>query len=174
IYGVKICRVPGVELSERICALAAQKGYRVFIYGAREEVNRRAAEVLQERFPAIRIAGRANGYLPEDQMGDLIDRINLSGAEILFVALGSPKQELWISRFREDLKTVRVCQGIGGTLDTLAGTVRRAPEFWCRWNGEWLYRLLAEPRRIKRQRVLPLFATQVIFLKFRNLMNLPA
>jgi N-acetylglucosaminyldiphosphoundecaprenol N-acetyl-beta-D-mannosaminyltransferase len=174
IYGARISRVPGVELSARICALAAEKGYRIFIYGGKEEVSLRAVEVLRDRFPGIQILGRANGYLQDDQMEGLIDQINRSKAEILFVALGSPRQELWISEYKDSLKTVRLCQGIGGTLDTIAGTVQRAPEFWRRWNVEWLYRLLAEPKRIKRQSVLPVFATQVLFLKLRNMMNFSA
>jgi N-acetylglucosaminyldiphosphoundecaprenol N-acetyl-beta-D-mannosaminyltransferase len=113
----------------------------------------------------LKIVGCQNGYLSDDKMDELIDRINKSKAQILFLALGSPKQELWIANNRDRLKHVRVCQGIGGTLDVLAGTVKRAPEFYCKTGLEWFYRLMEEPSRIKRQVKLPLFAAQVVMKK---------
>ena len=80
----------------------------------------------------------------------------------LFLALGSPKQEKWFAGHAHELEHVKVCQGIGGTLDTIAGTVRRAPDIWQRFSAEWLYRLLSEPKRIGRQKVLPIFAFRVL------------
>ncbi len=168
LYGKKLSRVPGVELMQEICNLASMHGYRIFIYGAKEDVSSKAAEELLRRYPSIKIVGRENGYLPQEKMPELIDRINTSGAEILFLALGSPRQEKWYSTHKDQLTSVRICQGIGGTLDTLAGTVKRAPGWWCRNSLEWLYRLLAEPSRISRQKVLPLFACQVLLQKIRS------
>ena len=165
LHRAKLSRVPGVELMGQICRLAAERGYRVFLFGANEEVSRKAAQALPERYPGLLIVGRANGYLRDDEMPGLVERINASGAQILFLALGSPRQEQWYATHRDALKTVRVCQGIGGTLDTIAGNVKRAPEIWCRWNLEWLYRLLADPRRWKRQKVLPVFASKVLLEK---------
>jgi len=164
LYDSKLKRVPGCELMQNICAMSADRGYKIFIYGAKEEVNKEAVETLQKRHPAIKIVGRQNGYLPEKDMDDLVKRINESGAEILFLALGSPKQELWISKYRYKLHSVRVCQGIGGTLDVLAGTVQRAPQLFCNIGLEWLFRLLAEPSRLKRQMILPLFALDTLKL----------
>ncbi len=166
LYGVRLKRVPGCELMQNVCALSADRGYKIFIYGAREEVNQRAVESLRERFPGIQIVGNVNGYLPEDKMADLVEQINRSGAQILFLALGSPKQEQWISKYGANLKSVKVCQGIGGTLDVLAGTVERAPEVFCSLGLEWLYRLVTEPKRLRRQLVLPVFAWQVLREKF--------
>ena len=168
LYGVKINRVPGVDLMHEICNLAAREGDEVFIYGSKEEVNRRAIDTLMEIYPGLKVAGRANGYVPNEEMGRLVKAINDSRAKILFVGLGSPKQEKWLASYRNDLKHVKVCQGIGGTLDTIAGTVRRAPEPWRRVHAEWLYRLLREPKRIKRQRVLPLFALGLLIEKLRR------
>ena len=174
LYGVKLSRVPGVELMDNICRLSERKGYRIFIYGAREDVNKMAVDVLRKRYPELEIAGRSNGYVKEDEMGDLVKRINASGAEILFLATGSPKQEIWFARHKDFLKNVRVCQGIGGTLDTIAGNVKRAPEIWQKYYAEWLYRLLAEPKRIKRQKVLPIFATAIIMSKLKQtILRLP-
>jgi N-acetylglucosaminyldiphosphoundecaprenol N-acetyl-beta-D-mannosaminyltransferase len=172
LHNLRLSRVPGVELMHAISRLSADKRYRIFIYGAREEVNRIACERLRALYPGIHIVGRANGYVEEGEMAGLIEQINESRAEVLFLALGSPKQEKWLSEQKDKLKTVRVCQGIGGTLDTIAGTVKRAPAIWCRFNAEWLYRLFSDPRRIRRQRVLPLFAWLVLSAKVKRFFNI--
>lgn len=174
LYGAKLSRVPGADLNAAIWSLAVQKGYRIFVYGAKEEVNRKAVETIRLRHPGIKIVGRANGYLEKEKMSELIADINRSRAEILFVALGSPKQEIWISTYKDTLRHVRVCQGIGGTLDTIAGTVKRAPKIWQRFSAEWLYRLLSDPRRFKRQKMLFIFAAQVFLLRFRTRLSYPA
>jgi N-acetylglucosaminyldiphosphoundecaprenol N-acetyl-beta-D-mannosaminyltransferase len=165
LYRVRLARVPGVEMMEEICRLSAGKGYKVFIYGAKEKVSAKSVEILQKRYPSLEIVGRANGYVSPEEMPTLIEQINDSGAQVLFLALGSPRQENWFAKYADQLHTVRVCQGIGGTLDTIAGTVKRAPRLWCRYNLEWLYRLLAEPQRIARQKVLPIFAYRVLRTK---------
>jgi N-acetylglucosaminyldiphosphoundecaprenol N-acetyl-beta-D-mannosaminyltransferase len=161
LHGLKAARVPGSELMPCLCELAARKGYGVFIYGSREEVSREAAKKLVQRYPGLRISGRADGYLKEEEMPALVQQINTSGAEILFVALGSPKQEQWINKWLPQLN-VKICQGIGGTLDTIVGTVKRAPAVFCRFGLEWFYRLITDPKRISRQIVLPVFAWMVI------------
>ena len=165
LHGATLSRVPGCEFMQETCSLSARNGYRIFIYGAREEVNKGAVDILKERLPGLQIVGRCNGYWPEDRMEELIEKINASKADILFLALGSPKQEKWFANHKNKLKTIRVCQGIGGTLDVITGNVKRAPDFFCRFGLEWFYRLLAEPKRIKRQLVLPLFAWQLLMTK---------
>jgi N-acetylglucosaminyldiphosphoundecaprenol N-acetyl-beta-D-mannosaminyltransferase len=125
-------------------------------------VSNSPVDIIQKRFPILRIAGRANGYVSDTHIQALVGHIKESKADILFLALGSPKQEKWFANYKDRLTHVRVVQGIGGTLDTIGGTVKRAPEFWCRHNMEWLYRLISEPKRIARQRVLPLFAWLVL------------
>lgn len=168
LYGAKLSRVPGVELMENICELAAKKGKKVFIYGAGEEVNKSAVEKLVIRYPGLDISGRSNGYVDEKEMGDLVNRINESQAEILFLALGSPKQEKWFETYKNFLTNIKICQGIGGTLDTIAGNVKRAPESWRQCSAEWLYRLISEPKRIKRQKMLPVFAALVLIHKLKS------
>lgn len=165
LHGAHLSRVPGVELMENICRLAAAEGHSVFIYGSKPDVNLKAAETLKTRYQGLHIAGRSDGYVKESEMDSLLAKINDSRAEILFLALGSPRQEKWYATYRGRLTHVKVCQGIGGTLDTIAGNVKRAPEIWCRFSAEWLYRLLTEPKRIKRQKVLPLFAFKVLQAK---------
>jgi len=125
-------------------------------------VNRDTMNVLRRRFPGIQIVGGQHGYLKEEEMPGLIERINASGAEVLFVALGSPKQELWMKQYIPRLN-IKVCQGVGGTFDVLAGRVKRAPAAFRKIHLEWLYRLLSEPRRLVRQTALPRFAVRVLW-----------
>jgi N-acetylglucosaminyldiphosphoundecaprenol N-acetyl-beta-D-mannosaminyltransferase len=165
LHGAHLSRVPGVELMENICRLAAEDGHSIFIYGSKPDVNLKAAETLKRKYPDLRIAGRSDGYVQEHEMNGLVAKINDSKAEILFLALGSPKQEKWYASYCNQLKHVRICQGIGGTLDTIAGNVKRAPDIWRRFSAEWLYRLLSEPSRIGRQKVLPLFAAKILLAK---------
>jgi N-acetylglucosaminyldiphosphoundecaprenol N-acetyl-beta-D-mannosaminyltransferase len=167
LYSVKITRVTGADLMLKICAAAPEKGYRLFIYGAKEEVNRGSVEILEKRHPGIRIVGRANGYVKPEEMDDLIKRINQSQADILFVALGSPRQELWIYENLPKLN-VKLCQGIGGTLDTITGAVKRAPACFQAVGLEWFYRLLKQPTRFKRQINLARFAMEVIAYRFKK------
>ena len=170
LYGARLARIPGVELMDNICELAAQERKKIFIYGAIEEVNKSAVEELKRKYPGIDIAGRSNGFVTEDKMSELIDRINESKAEILFLALGSPMQEKWFAAHKHDLVNVRVCQGIGGSLDTIVGNVKRAPQFWQKHSAEWLYRLISEPKRMKRQKVLPVFVIMVLLKKIRTIL----
>ncbi len=162
LYGVQLHRITGIDLMKELCALAAERNYRVFVYGARETVNREACGALIRTHPNLNLVGRSNGYAPDQEMGSLLRRINEAEPHILFVALGSPKQELWYASYAGLLKTVRVCQGVGGSLDVTAGHIKRAPDLFRSAGLEWLYRLLSEPRRITRQRVLPLFAWKVL------------
>ncbi len=162
---VRMERVPGSELMPEICARAAEKGYRIFLFGADPEVNRKTRDIIAQRYPGILIVGNCDGYVTEDDMPSLIDEINASGAEILFVALGSPKQELWMEKYL-GLTNVKVCQGVGGTFDVIAGKVRRAPLVFRKIHLEWLYRLLSNPGRMLRQTALPKFMVAVLKYKF--------
>jgi N-acetylglucosaminyldiphosphoundecaprenol N-acetyl-beta-D-mannosaminyltransferase len=171
LFGARLERIPGSEFIFDICELAVKEDSGIFVYGAKENTNRVAVEMLNKRYPALKIVGRCNGYVKEPEISTLIDHINDSHAEILFLALGSPKQENWFARYHRELKYVKVCQCIGGTLDTIAGNVKRAPEFWKSFSLEWLYRLIIQPRRIKRQKILPLFAFAILKHKFTQLIS---
>jgi len=154
-------RVPGSELMPQICGLAARNGYRVFLFGASPEVNAKTGLVLRQRYPELRIVGQQHGHLNEHEHAQVVEKINSSQADILFIALGSPRQELWMEKYLPEL-CVKVCQGVGGTFDVIAGHVRRAPWLFRQLHLEWFYRLLAQPTRIARQSALPLFAWQVV------------
>jgi N-acetylglucosaminyldiphosphoundecaprenol N-acetyl-beta-D-mannosaminyltransferase len=157
-------RLAGADLMQALCAHAAQHGLRIFLYGARQEVNVKSLEVLENRYPGIQIVGACHGYLPGEEMDVLVDQINTSQADILFIALGSPRQEKWMEEFGPRLQ-VRISQGIGGSLDTIVGTVRRAPPAFQKLRLEWFFRLITQPSRAKRQAVLPLFMLLILQAK---------
>lgn len=155
-HGRTCGRVTGVDMLDSLCRLAERHGQRVFVLGGREEVNREACRLLQLRFPCLQLAGRAHGYLSPSQWEDLPGRIRESGADLVAVALGSPRQERWMRDARARLN-VKILQGVGGSLDVLAGRVKRAPLWMRRLGLEWLWRLMREPSRVRRQIRLPLF-----------------
>jgi N-acetylglucosaminyldiphosphoundecaprenol N-acetyl-beta-D-mannosaminyltransferase len=107
------------------------------------------------------VAGNQDGYIKDDENEQLIDHINDSGADVLFIALGSPKQEKWARENAEKLN-VKIIQGVGGTFDVLTGNVRRAPVLFQKLNLEWFYRLVSQPKRLIRQTALPKFFFKVL------------
>ncbi len=149
-------RVTGVELIERLCVGAAADGLPVYFLGAAEGVAAEAAAILRSRWPALRVAGVRNGYFNEDENAEVVRAIAASGARLLFAGLGSPRQEYWLA---ENLRETGCGAGvgIGGSLDVIAGRIERAPRLVRRLGLEWLYRLLKEPRRWRRQLALPRF-----------------
>jgi N-acetylglucosaminyldiphosphoundecaprenol N-acetyl-beta-D-mannosaminyltransferase len=124
-----------------------------------------AAENLCKTYPGLPIAGTHHGYFKEEEIPELVGQIKNCRPVILLAALGAPKQEYFIKRYQKELE-IPVCIGVGGSFDVVAGLKKRAPELIIKLNLEWLYRLLAEPSRIKRQLVLPKFALAVLGQKF--------
>lgn len=155
-------RVTGVDMMERLIRFAAEEKRKVFLYGAKEEVVVKAKQKLEEKYPGLIISGYENGYVQDNEA--LIEKIHASEAELLFVAMGSPKQELWIRENMAKLN-VKVFQGVGGSFDVFAGKVNRAPLFFRKLGLEWLYRLLKEPKRLKRQLALPKFLFKIFVAK---------
>lgn len=155
-------RVTGVETMLHLCRHAAARGYPVFLLGAKPGVAEKAARILQSRYPGLQVAGTQHGYFDDDR--EVVERINRSGARILFVAMGSPRQEYWIRKHRDDLAP-RILQGVGGSLDVICGHIPRAPEWMQRVGLEWLYRLIKEPSRWRRQLALPKFLWLVLTRK---------
>ncbi|MCZ8536641.1 WecB/TagA/CpsF family glycosyltransferase [Paenisporosarcina quisquiliarum] len=156
-------RVTGVDMMGKLLDFAALEGHPVYFYGAKEEVVTKAISEIQKDRPQLKVAGYTNGY--EKDESALVQRIHESGAKMLFVALGSPKQELWIKRNLANLPNVLVFQGVGGSFDVFSGMVKRAPAFFRKFGLEWLYRLASNPSRIKRQMNLPIFLWRVLIGK---------
>jgi N-acetylglucosaminyldiphosphoundecaprenol N-acetyl-beta-D-mannosaminyltransferase len=154
-------RVAGSDLVPRLAELCVRRGWRPFFLGARPGVAEQAARHLEVRVPGLQVAGCHSGSpWPQDDEESL-SRIERSGADLLLVAYGHPRQELWIDRTRDRLK-VRVAVGVGGAFDFLAGRRRRAPLVVRRAHLEWLWRLALEPWRARRMAVLPLYALAVL------------
>jgi N-acetylglucosaminyldiphosphoundecaprenol N-acetyl-beta-D-mannosaminyltransferase len=140
-------RVAGIDLMHNLIALAECEGYGIYILGARQEVLEAAVSRLRSRFPNLRICGYRDGYFSDEESPKVADAIRASGAQVLFVAISSPKKETWLAEYGHGLG-VPFVMGVGGSVDILAGITRRAPAIWQRFGLEWLYRLLQEPRRM--------------------------
>ncbi|OES44927.1 WecB/TagA/CpsF family glycosyltransferase [Domibacillus iocasae] len=153
-------RVTGVDMMKRILEMAASENLGVFFYGAKEETVKKAKENLEASIPNLHVAGYENGYVQDQEV--LLEKIRQSGAQVIFVALGSPRQELWIRENMPKLPEVKVFQGVGGSFDVYSGNVQRAPEMYRKAGLEWLYRLMKEPKRVKRQMALPKFLAAVV------------
>lgn len=155
-------RVTGIDLVCRLAEEGPKKGWSFFLLGARPGVAEEAARRLAKSYSGLKIAGCYHGYFTEREEKQVIDKINDVSPDILLVALGAPRQDLWIASKRGQLNC-RVAIGVGGSFDVLSGNIERAPQWMIEHNLEWLYRLLKEPNRIKRQMALPAFAFQVIW-----------
>ena len=155
-------KVAGVEFGMDCVSLAAERGYSLFLLGGKEGVAEKAASELCSHFPALRIAGVRNGYFDRDSKENeyVLNQINKSGADILFVCLGAPTQEKWAAENRDKLSPLLICC-LGGSLDIYSGNVKRAPKLFIKLRLEWFWRLLKEPTRIGRMMNLPKFLHSV-------------
>jgi len=150
-------RVSGADFVVEFCRVAAQRGIRIFLLGGLDGAAQNAAEVLQERFPNLVIAGAHSPSLGFDQKESenrqIVEMIKSRQPHLLFVAAGAPKQEKWLLRYRRELGPI-VCMGVGAAFDFVSGRKRRAPR-WIRNHGlEWFWRLAHEPRRLFRRYIL--------------------
>lgn len=164
LYGARMLgtplreRVPGIEFGTAMLAYCAESAYSVFLLGAKPGVAEQAAKNLQQRFPALIIAGVKDGYFKDDT--EAAAAIRSSGADMALVCLGAPKQEKFMAAYGK-ATGAKLLLGLGGSLDVFAGAARRAPDFFVGHNIEWLYRLLKNPSRAGRMMKLPLFLLHV-------------
>lgn len=165
VYAAKILgrplngRAPGVDFAQGLMAHMAQTGDKLFLLGAKPGVAEQAAENLRQAHPGLTICGTHDGYFKEDT--PVVEAIRAAGADVIFVCLGAPKQELWMAANGPGTGA-RLAVGLGGCLDVFAGNVQRAPEAWQKAGLEWLYRLIKEPRRIGRMARLPLILVDAL------------
>lgn len=140
-------KVSGVDFMEEICRIAEKNGKTVFLLGAMDGVAAKAAENLQDKFPNLKIAGYLDGNF---DLKSCYRNVNDASPDIVFVALGAPKQEKWIFENLNKMNSVKLAMGVGGAFDFISGKIKRAP-LWMRKIGlEWLWRLILEPKRAKR------------------------
>ena len=151
-------KTPGIEFAAHMMERMAGEGMSLYLLGAKPGIAEQAAEKLSAQYPGLKIAGTHDGYFKED--GPVVEDIRQSGADCVFVCLGAPKQEFWMAK-NGPATGARLLCGLGGSLDVFAGTVERAPKFFCDHGLEWFYRLCKEPRRIGRMMKLPLFLVHV-------------
>ena len=159
-------RAPGRLLVDRLAAVATGRGLSLFLLGAGPGVAERAAATLLDRHPGLRVVGTYAGSADDD--ADVVPRVAAAAPDVLLVAFGMPKQERWISRNLARLPSVRVAVGVGGSFDYLAGTAKPPPRVVHAVGLEWLWRLIRDPSRWRRQRVLPLFVFLVLLARMRR------
>ncbi|WP_353093409.1 WecB/TagA/CpsF family glycosyltransferase [Tissierella praeacuta] len=165
-------RVTGYYMSLKLLDIANEHNYSLYLLGGKDGVAKLAAENIKKTYPNIRIAGYHHGYFKGSQNGyknheeeiKIINDINSSNPDIIFVGLGFPKQETWIDSNKENI-VGKVIIGNGGVMDILSGNTKSAPKIFEKLGLEWFYRLIKEPSRIKRQIVLPKFMLKVLFSK---------
>lgn len=145
-----VIKIPGCELWLKIISMTYQQGKTFYLVGGKQEVIEQTIEKLKKEFPGIQIANFRNGYIKTDEeKRALIEDIAEKKPDVVFVAMGSPKQELLMEEICQ--RHPAIYQGLGGSFDVYTGNVKRAPKWWVDHNLEWAYRLVKEPSRIKRQ-----------------------
>ena len=158
-------KVSGVDFAAHLLPILEEQGKTLYLLGSKPGVAELAAQNMLARCPNLQICGMADGYFKDE--GPVVEAINRARADVLFVCLGSPKQERFMQAHVEDLN-VSLMIGLGGSLDAFAGTVRRAPDWVIRIGMEWFYRLCKEPRRWKRMLRLPKFVVAVTAKRLRG------
>lgn len=140
-------RVAGCDLFQELVAVCAQKGYKPYFFGAKEEVLQRMMQIFKQKHPDLQIAGYRNGYYSEEEEQQIADSIKESKADMLFLGITSPKKELFIDKYSKPMG-IPFIMGVGGSFDIVAGKTKRAP-LWMQKTGlEWLYRVYQEPGRM--------------------------
>lgn len=163
VYSAKILgtplqgRVPGIDFASRMLDILDEMGGRLFLLGAKPGVAEMAGENILAQHPNIQLCGTQDGYFTDEL--EVVRKVSDAKPDLLFVCLGAPKQEKWMSRWGV-LTGAKLAIGLGGALDVFAGTVQRAPEKWQKMGMEWAYRLSKEPKRIVRMARLPLVLTK--------------
>ncbi|MBP8267802.1 MAG: WecB/TagA/CpsF family glycosyltransferase [Zoogloea sp.] len=157
-------RVTGVDLFEALMARAAEKGWRVFLLGARDEVVSGVAHLYPARYPGLTLAGYRNGYWKPEDEDRVVAEIAATRPDILFVAISSPKKEAFLARYQAAMK-VPFAMGVGGTFDVAVGLVKRAPVWMQKAGLEWFYRFLQEPRRMFRRYFIDDMAFVALFAR---------
>lgn len=154
-------RVSGVDIVDRVCALSADKGWRIFFLGAAPGVAELAAERMRLRHPGCNIVGARHGYFPAESDAVVAAEVAESRPDIIFVAMGIPRQEKFI-RATEAIIRAKVAMGVGGSFDVFSGKVRRAPRLFQVLRLEWLWRVILNPKKLDKVKLLPQFVRLVL------------
>ncbi|MBO98310.1 MAG: glycosyltransferase [Flavobacteriales bacterium] len=147
-------RVSGIDLMESLVEMSYYKRYKCYFLGARENIVQKLVAIYIEKYSEDIIAGFRNGYFNEQEESDIARKISESGANILFVAITSPKKEIFLNKYKDQLKNINFIMGVGGSFDVISGKIKRAPIFMQRIGLEWFYRFLQEPKRLWKRYLL--------------------
>lgn len=140
-------RVAGIDIFTELIKLAAEKGYKPYLFGAKEEVVTEVVRRFKEKYPKLQVAGYRNGYFKPEESKSIAEDINKSRADMLFVAFSSPMKEYWIKEHMDIMK-VPFAMGVGGSFDVIAGKTTRAPKWMQKCGLEWFHRFIQEPKRM--------------------------
>lgn len=157
-------RVAGIDLMEELVGLAASKGYRIYFLGAKESIVKKVVDVYSERYGKQIVAGYRNGYFTGEEELSVAQKIGESKADILFVAMSSPKKEIFLNTYKKEIN-VPFIMGVGGSFDVVAGFVKRAPSWMQKSGLEWFYRVIQEPKRMWKRYLVGNFEFTRLVLK---------
>ena len=146
-------RVTGCDLFQKLVVVAEKKGYKIYLFGAKEEVVKKVKAIFEEKYPDIQIVGYRTGYFTEADEPEIVKDMAESGADMMFVAFSSPKKEYWVNKYIKQLN-IPFVMGVGGSFDIVAGVTERAPKWWQDHGLEWLYRFIQEPRRMWKRYII--------------------
>lgn len=158
-------RVTGIDLFDNLVKLSAEKNYKIYLFGAKEEVVVKVKSIFEEKYPTLQIVGYRNGYFTEADEPEIVKNMAESGADILFVAFSSPKKEYWINKYIGQLN-IPFVMGVGGSFDVVAGVTDRAPKWMQDHSLEWFYRFIQEPRRMWKRYIIG--NAKFVFLTYKT------
>ena len=158
-------RVSGIDLMQELVKISFENTYKCFFFGASEEVVTKLVDIYKEQYSEDIIAGYRNGFYDSSQEENIANEIADSGANILFVAITSPKKEIFLNRYKKKLSNVNFIMGVGGSFDVISGKIKRAPNFMQKMGLEWFYRFLQEPRRMWKRYLIGNMKFIVIVIK---------
>lgn len=163
-------RVAGCDLILSLFESEKKRNITVYILGGKSGVAEKAKQNIETRYKDVKVIGLNNGYFNDKEEKNIVEEIKQLKPDVLLVGLGFPRQEKWIYNYRNELP-VCISAGVGGSIDVMAGVVKRAPEIYRNLGLEWFYRLICEPKRILRMAVLPIFVLNVVLLKVFKRVN---
>ena len=158
-------RVAGIDLMENLIRLAHEKNYSCFFLGSKQEVVKSVVSYYSVKYSEKIIAGFRDGYFDEKDEKDIIKKIKESDAEFLFVAITSPKKEIFLNKYKNELKNINLIMGVGGSFDVISGNIRRAPKYIQELGLEWFYRFIQEPKRMWRRYLIGNFKFVILIFK---------
>lgn len=146
-------RVTGCDLFQELVRVSSEKGYKIYLFGAKEEVVKKVKEIFERKYPDIQIVGYRNGYFTDSDEPQIVEDMRKSGADMMFVAFSSPKKEYWVNKYLKEIN-IPFVMGVGGSFDIVAGVTERAPKWFQDHGLEWFYRLAQEPRRMWKRYII--------------------